>query len=113
MRSLTLAVKKLTATKKIFCCFLLLMLSLFASAQEKTVSGVVKNPADGSPIGNASVQVKGTKSGTFTNDQGAYSIKVNGNQTLVISAIGFSIVEIKVGSQTSIDVEMININGNL
>ena len=110
MRSLTLAVKKITATNKFFCCLLLLLLSLFASAQEKTVSGVVKNPADGTPIAKASVQIKGTKFGTFTNDQGAYSIKVNGNQTLVISAIGFSTVEIKVDSQTSIDVEMININ---
>ncbi len=109
MRLLTTAAKLFANPRVLLACFLL-SVSMAVAAQEKTVSGVVKNTADGSPIANASVQLKGTKSGSLTNEQGAYSIKVNSNQTLTISAVGFTPVEIKVGSQTVINVEMENIN---
>ncbi|HRA10159.1 MAG: SusC/RagA family TonB-linked outer membrane protein [Chitinophagaceae bacterium] len=110
MRLLTTAAKKLLAGPRLLLACFLLTFSIAVSAQEKTVSGVVKNPEDASPIANATVQIKGTKIGTLTDDKGAYSLKANDNQTLVISAVGFATVEIKVGNKSSINVDLVNMN---
>ncbi len=110
MRSLTTAAKKLLAGPRLLLACLLLTISFAALAQEKTVSGVVKNPEDGSPIANASVQIKGTRSGTLTDDKGAYSLKVSDNQTLIISAVGYKNFETRVGNRTVINIDLINNN---
>lgn len=74
-----------------------------ASAQEKTITGTVSNAENGSPVVRASVQVKGTNSGTTTDEKGAYSIRANEGQTLIVSAIGFNNLEIRVGNQSRIN----------
>ena len=90
MTLLTITAKKLTAGKNLLLACLFLLFTVSVSAQEKTVSGVVKNPEDGSPIANATVQIKGTKIGTITDEKGSFNLKASDNQTLVISAIGFT-----------------------
>lgn len=110
MRLLSTAAKKTIASPRLLLACLFLSISMAVSAQEKTVSGLVKNPEDGSPIANATVQIKGTKIGTLTDDNGAYSLKATDNQTLVFSAVGFATVEIKVGNKSSINVDLVNIN---
>ena len=86
------------------------MVCSYASAQEKTVSGSVKNETDGSPISNASVMIKGTAIGTTTNENGVYSIKATENQTLVISAIGFAPVEQKIGNKSVYNFSLSNLS---
>jgi TonB-linked SusC/RagA family outer membrane protein len=86
------------------------MVCSYASAQEKTVSGSVKNETDGSPIPNASVMIKGTAIGTTTNEKGVYSIKATENQTLVISAIGFTPVEQKIGNKSVYNFSLSNLS---
>jgi TonB-linked SusC/RagA family outer membrane protein len=86
------------------------MVCSYASAQEKTVSGSVKNETDGSPIPNASLMIKGTAIGTTTNEKGAYSIKATENQTLVISAIGFTPVEQKIGNKSVYNFSLSNLS---
>jgi TonB-linked SusC/RagA family outer membrane protein len=86
------------------------MVCSYASAQEKTVSGSVKNETDGSPMANASVMIKGTAIGTTTNEKGAYSIKATENQTLVISAIGFAPVEQKIGNKSVYNFSLSNLS---
>lgn len=78
-------------------------------AQEKTVSGIVTDAADKTPLQNVSVRVKETRSGTTTNSSGYFSIKVSEGQTLVFSYVGFLSREIKVGaSTTTINMQLTN-----
>lgn len=50
---------------------------LTASAQPRTVKGVVTSAADGEPLIGATVMVKETKSGTVTDFDGNYTAKVD------------------------------------
>ena len=68
-------------------------------AQERAVSGVVSDNA-GLPLPGVSVLVKGTKTGTQTDFDGKYTIKVAPSQTLVFSYVGMQTQEAKAGSTT-------------
>ena len=95
-------------SKKIVVAVLLLqalLLSQVVMGQNKTVSGRVTG-SDGSPVPKASVTVKGTDTGTSTDDNGNFSISAASNNTLVISAVGFGTREIRVGNKTTVDVTL-------
>jgi TonB-linked SusC/RagA family outer membrane protein len=110
MRSL---ISRKQTVHKLVCCYLLLMLSLFASAQEKTISGTVRNAEDGSPLVKATILIKGTTNGTSTDEKGVYSIKASAGQTLLVSAIGFTTTEEKVGNRNTINFKMANASTEL
>ena len=74
-------------------------------AQEKTISGTVSD-VSGLPLPGASVLVKGTATGTSTDFDGKYSIKVDQGATLVFSFVGYTSQEILVGASSSINVTM-------
>jgi TonB-linked SusC/RagA family outer membrane protein len=75
-------------------------------AQTRTVTGTVRGATDNSPLPGVNVIVKGTNSGTTTSGDGAYSLPVPENATLVFSFIGFKTQEIAVGSRTTLDVQL-------
>lgn len=108
MMNLRIAALKFWKLKTLPLC-LLLVLASFSSAwaQEKTVTGHVKNEKDGTPLGGATVQVKGTTTTTVTDEKGAFSIKAGNNQTLVVSTIGFTTVEKEVGNQSVVDFNLV------
>jgi TonB-linked SusC/RagA family outer membrane protein len=83
---------------------LLLMFSYGLYAQERLITGTVKD-ANGGGIPGVNVLVKGTANGTTSDTDGKYSISVNGG-SLVFSFIGFITQEVEVGSQTTIDVTL-------
>jgi len=84
---------------------LLFLLGSFAGfAQELTVKGVVTSADDGQPIPGATVVVKGKTTGIITNLDGAYSLKVPGNATLIFSFVGLQSQEIAVNNKTTINV---------
>ena len=62
--------------------------------------------ATGMPVIGANVMVKGTTNGTITDMDGKFSLDVEEGATLVVSYIGFSDQEIKVGNQTSLSVTL-------
>jgi TonB-linked SusC/RagA family outer membrane protein len=70
-----------------------------------TVSGKVTGDG-GDPIAAASVSVKGSSKGTVTDFNGNFSISVPENATLVISAIGYNTMEVKVNNQQTISVKL-------
>lgn len=75
-------------------------------AQSRTVTGRVVD-ADGKPIPNASVIVKGSANGTSTNADGGFSISVpSGATRLVISAVGMTTQELAVGSSNSYTISL-------
>jgi len=101
MRSLSNAAPcKLVLMVIFLCC------AFQSRAQEKTITGTVKNSGDASPLVRATVQVKGTSTGTTTDDKGSFTIRANENQTLVVSAVGFSPVEKRIGNQTIINFDL-------
>ncbi len=78
----------------------------FASAQ-RIITGKVISAEDNSPLPGVNVFIKGTTTGLITDIDGAYSIEVPDDESiLVYSFIGMQTVEITVGSQTEIDVSL-------
>lgn len=85
---------KLSTRTLIF--FVAFFLYGLATAQEKEVSGTVISSNDKMPLIGVSVVVKGTNRGTATDFDGKYSIKVNENETLEFSSVGFQTVQKKI-----------------
>ena len=74
--------------------------------QGKTVSGTVVDN-NNEPVIGANVIVKGTTNGTITDFDGNYSLQVPDGAILHISYIGYLSKEIPVGSQTTINVQLL------
>ena len=93
---------------------LLLLFSAMAlranSFQDRTVSGVVTSSIDHESLIGVSVRVKGTSNGTITDINGKYSLSVRSGETLVFSYVGYHEQEIKVGTQTTINVVLVEDN---
>lgn len=84
----------------------MVMLSLQLLAQNRTISGKVFDNA-GNPVGNASVEIKGTNTGTVTAADGSFSLSVPQNaRTLVISSVGYSRKEVSIGTASTIDIAL-------
>ena len=76
-------------------------ISIAANAQSVTISGNIRNESSKEAVPAASVVVKGTSQGTFTNPNGNFSIKVSKLPVvLVISSIGYENQEITVSDVT-------------
>ncbi|MDR0961216.1 MAG: TonB-dependent receptor [Mediterranea sp.] len=81
-------------------------LSLTAFAQQRTVTGTVKDHA-GEPIIGAAVILKGSPTiGTVTNVDGAFTLSVPPNSTLTISYMGYATQEIEMANRNSVNVIM-------
>ncbi|RYE00710.1 MAG: SusC/RagA family TonB-linked outer membrane protein, partial [Sphingobacteriales bacterium] len=96
---------------------LLLGLSVFSAqqlhAQNRTITGKVTD-AEGRPVSNASVVVKGTKQGTTTGVDGSFSVSVPSNaKGLVVSSVGFGNQEVALTSSNTVTVSMRTAEGNL
>jgi TonB-linked SusC/RagA family outer membrane protein len=107
MRSIATAVGK-HCTYKVLLFFFLLLTGSWVSAQEKTVTGLVRNSEDKAPVVRATVQVKGTKVFTSTDEKGQFSIKATNNQVLIVTAVGFKPLEKSVGNQSVVNFDMIS-----
>lgn len=78
----------------LFLCTFLAFSQL--SAQNRTIKGKVVDEK-GTPIVSASLLVKGTTSGTVTNETGSFSLQVAaGAKTLVVSSLNFAPTEISI-----------------
>jgi len=87
--------------------FILLMLCTSVIAQDRTVTGTIKGKDDGLPLPGVSVRVKGTTAGTQTGANGQFSIKVPGNDAvLVLTYVGYNTQEVTVGSRNAINVSL-------
>ena len=87
--------------------FILLLLGIYAQAQERTVTGTVKGKDDGLPLPGVSVRLKGSSIGTQTGAKGEYSIHVSGSKTtLVFTYVGYGTQEIAVGTKNAINVAL-------
>ncbi len=72
----------------------LLLCGTVAMAQERTVTGTVRNSAN-APVVGATVAQKGTTNATVTNENGAFSLRLPGTSVvLVVSSVGFATQEV-------------------
>src|SRR6266853_656932 len=75
----------------VFSLLLLVLVSASAFAQTRRVSGRITVEGSGEPIVAASVNVVGTSVGTYTDDQGRFSLNVpDGPATLRVRRIGYT-----------------------
>ncbi len=87
--------------KIIQSCMLVAMLlfAMHADAQEKTVTGTVTSQEDGQPLVGVSVLIPGTTTGTTTDTNGQYTLKVpTGTNQLEFKYIGFAPQTLPIGS---------------
>ncbi|MBN1952892.1 MAG: TonB-dependent receptor [Bacteroidales bacterium] len=78
-----------------------------ASLQQKAVTGKITD-SDGEPLPGVNIVEKGTTNGVITDLDGKFTINVSSDQSsLLISFIGFNDEEILVGSQSNIDIILI------
>lgn len=97
--------------KKIIQLFMLVTcLVMFAvsglRAQDKTLSGKV-TAEDGSPLPGVTVVFKGTSTGTITDLEGTYVLKISdANQTLVFSFVGMETREVEIKGRQLVNVSL-------
>jgi TonB-dependent starch-binding outer membrane protein SusC len=96
--------------KKISFSLILLFSLLFVSAdtyaQNRTVTGTVKNEK-GEPLEGITVSVKGTPVATSTNATGDFSIQIpEGRKILAFSGVGYKSTETSISGQQTVNVQM-------
>ncbi|MDL2208981.1 TonB-dependent receptor [Parabacteroides sp. OttesenSCG-928-O15] len=85
----------------------LLLFSFCAFAQQIAVKGIVTSAVDGEAVIGATIQVKGTGTGTVAGIDGDYSLtNIDRNAVLVFSSIGYRTQEIRVNGQAIINVRL-------
>ena len=74
---------------KLFFLAMAMFVSALAYAQNMTVTGVVKDSSTGEGVPFASLQLKGTMTGTSTDGDGFYTITVPADGVLIVSSMGY------------------------
>ncbi len=76
--------------KGVSLCLIAILLTQTVFAQSTKISGKVVD-AKGTPISGANVRVKGSNSGTTTNEEGVFNLSVNdaAKSTLLVSFVGY------------------------
>ncbi len=92
---------------KLLLTGLLLVLAVgFSYAQNIQVTGTVTDASTGEPIAYASVQLKGTVTGTATDLAGRYTISAPANGVLIFSFIGYTTLEVPVNQRAVVNVAL-------
>ncbi|MEJ8803822.1 vWA domain-containing protein [Pontibacter sp. H249] len=93
--------------KHIYLLLALMMIGLQAIAQGRMITGTVTDANGGHPLPGVTIMLKGTSTGTSTDQHGKYSISVPNNKAiLVFRFIGYNTKEVKVGAKQQLDVAM-------
>jgi TonB-linked SusC/RagA family outer membrane protein len=80
-------------------------------AQDKVVTGKVTDGKDGSPLPGVSIAVKGTTKGTTSDGAGVFKVNAADNAVLIISFVGYSTQEIKIGNRSVVNASLFeNVN---
>src|SRR5688500_14318605 len=84
-----------------FLCALFLTCATVGTAfAQTTISGTVRNSANQEPVPAVSVTIKGTGTGTFTDEKGSFRLSTSRTPpfTLIFTSIGFELKEVTVNS---------------
>lgn len=97
----------------LFVLFACLYGSVQIFAQEVEVSGSVLDMNTKIPLIGATILIKGTTNGTVTDIDGNFTLKVNPNDILVISYVGYLTKELTYTNQSSLSVNLVPDIANL
>ena len=86
--------------------------SVVAEEPMATITGAVKT-GQGEVLAGVTVQVKGTKRETLTNDKGEFTIDANEGDILVFTYVGYANKEVTVGADKTLQVTMLPGDSNL
>lgn len=89
------------------------LISVTIFAQQRTVTGTVRNAKTKQPLVLISVQLEASSRGAMTNDRGVYSIVASTGETLTFSGVGFSTKQIILDDRSTLDVELEQGEGEL
>ncbi|HVM87318.1 MAG TPA: TonB-dependent receptor [Puia sp.] len=84
---------------------LIVVISSMLTLQDIKVTGKVTGES-GEPLSGVSINLKGTSIGTTTDNNGNFTLTVPETGTLVISYIGYQTTEVKVNSQSVINISL-------
>src|SRR5450631_4145729 len=92
-----------TLPSKLSLGLIAIIFSIPAFAQTVTISGNVSSLTDKSAVASASVTIKGTSTGTFTNSKGDFKLTTSQKLplVLVITSIGYEAKEVAVADASS------------
>ena len=76
---------------------------LIVAAFQNQVKGIVTD-TNGVPIPGVTVKIKGTSTGTFTNDEGVFLISASPTDVVQLTYIGFKPLEVSVGSSDELPI---------
>ena len=82
------------------------------AVQQTEIRGIVTD-GDGLPLPGVTVTVKGARTGTITNGQGAYSIMANENAVLVFNSISYVKQELAIQGRREINVRLLSSTSSL
>jgi TonB-linked SusC/RagA family outer membrane protein len=86
---------------------MLLLFSMQALAQDRTVTGRVTSTEDGTPLPGVNVILKGTTAGTSTDADGRFSLSIPATGgSLIFSFIGLESKEIPIGDLSEVNVSL-------
>lgn len=89
----------------------LALLAQISFAQDRVITGKVKDSKDGSPVQGASVVAKGNRTGASTAADGTFRISVPSTvNALVVSSVGFATQEVSIEGKTSVEVSLVVVN---
>ena len=88
---------------------LIVVISAALAQQDIKITGKVTG-ANGEPLTGVSITIQGSSRGTTTDNYGEYTLLVPQDATLIISYIGYTDQEIKVNSQSVINVKLVPSN---
>lgn len=83
-----------------------LLFSFFTTIHAQTISGTVTDET-GKKVANVSVGVKGSSTGTTTDDAGQFRIAASSTSTLVFSSVGYATMEVPIAGRTEITVTLL------
>lgn len=93
--------------KNFFLLCVALIMSFQLIAQPRRISGTILDSKDKSAMIGANIMEKGTSNGTITDINGKFSLNVSSsNSILVISSIGYTTLEVNVGNNSVLNLEM-------
>ena len=93
--------------KKFLLFCMAFLLYWYSGAQDRTVTGRVTATEDGSGLPGVNVIVKGTTSGTVTDNDGHYSISYSSSDAaLVFSFVGLKTQEVLIDGRNVVDVSL-------
>jgi len=92
--------------RKLWSVVLIALVAFNLSAQQLSITGVVKDAVSGEPLFGVNILEKGTSNGTITDLDGQFTISSPANAILVFRYVGYQTVEVPVAGKTRLNISL-------